>query len=198
MTLKQKIVTGIAVMGMGLAALCGGCETVPEQSPNQAYQNTDPQGDRNLKEASRLAGGLLFGMAASGAGDSGDPERDLALRGAASGAQYETRNYAIRNAGGDNRNNNEMNQIVGYYRLIDLDNKKDVIFSRSENPAAITSYMFNRNPFPKNGYLIQYAYTNGTSRQQHMYYKDLDGKRVFSIRELDNQGECIKERIVRE
>jgi len=52
-----------------------------------------------------LMGGLL-GMAASGAGDIGQPRRDLALRGVASGLQNAQQNDAIRNSGQVNVNVN--------------------------------------------------------------------------------------------
>jgi len=81
---------------VALLFVCG-CET-QYAAPQQQQQQ---QQEAN-KDAERFLMGGLLGMAVSGAGDIGQPNRDLALRGAASGLQNAQQNDAIRNSGQGN------------------------------------------------------------------------------------------------
>lgn len=106
--LRQRLGTGIVLAVAGLAAVCGGCaETQPVYRTPQQIQ----QEDQELQKAAGLAGSLLFGIAGAGAFDSASrtAQQNLAVRGAAAGAQYQTRNDAIKNSGQGNGNDNQRN-----------------------------------------------------------------------------------------
>jgi len=85
-----------------------------QQQPQQQQPEQQQQANKDSENAKRFLLGGLLGMAASGAGDIGDPRRDLALRGLGSGLQNSQQNEAIQNSGQVNVNINNANQPVGH------------------------------------------------------------------------------------
>lgn len=114
--LTQKIGTAFVWTAIGLGSLVAlsGCHFPQPGEPGyERYVARNKAAEEDLKEKSRFLTGGLLGMAASGAGDIGQPKRDRALRGMASGLQNSQRNDAISNSGQVNvnlgTNNNQGN-----------------------------------------------------------------------------------------
>jgi len=103
--------------GMGTLYHSPGCDNnwmyIGDPGVNIIYwtnQNGQVVVQRKDGEAVKFLTGAGLGMLSSGAGDIGDPARDLALRGAASGLQNAQQNEAIQNSGQVTVNVNNANQ----------------------------------------------------------------------------------------